>query len=148
MHLTFNNLSFTLYIWLIPWLGTSQVAQWQRICLTMQETWVRSLGQEDPLEEERATHCSMLAWKIPWTEEPGGLQCMRSGSVWHDCVTERACTPWLGQKSLSFLKTQVPLRIWWKFLSPIFPPIDLEIWIFNNNLFIKASLEAYVMPWG
>ena len=38
-----------------------------------QETWVRSLGWEDPLEKEMATHSSMLAWKIPWTEEPGGL---------------------------------------------------------------------------
>ena len=39
--------------------------------------WVRSLVQEDPLEEEMATHSSILAWKIPWTEEPGGLQAMR-----------------------------------------------------------------------
>ena len=43
-----------------------------------QEVQVQSLGQEDPLEEEMATHCSLLAWKIPWTEEPGGLQSMRS----------------------------------------------------------------------
>jgi len=41
---------------------------------TMQETWVRSLGQEDPQEEGMATHSSILAWKIPWTLEPGGLQ--------------------------------------------------------------------------
>ena len=40
----------------------------------MQETWVRSLGGEDSLEEEMATHSSVLAWRIPWTEEPGGLQ--------------------------------------------------------------------------
>ena len=40
----------------------------------MQETQVRSLGQEDPLEKEMATHSSILAWEIPWTEEPGGLQ--------------------------------------------------------------------------
>ena len=40
----------------------------------MRETWVRSLGQEDPLEEGMATHSSILAWRIPWTEEPGGLQ--------------------------------------------------------------------------
>ena len=39
----------------------------------MRETWVRSLGQEDPLEKEMATHSSILAWRIPWTEEPGGL---------------------------------------------------------------------------
>ena len=42
----------------------------------MQETRVRSLGQEDPLEEEMATHSSLLAWRIPWTEEPGGIQSM------------------------------------------------------------------------
>ena len=40
----------------------------------IQETWVRSLGQEDPLEEGMATHSSILAWRIPWTEEPGGIQ--------------------------------------------------------------------------
>ena len=43
-----------------------------------QQTWVRSLGQEDPLEEEMATLSSILAWKIPWTEEPGGLKSMGS----------------------------------------------------------------------
>ena len=40
----------------------------------VRETWVQSLGREDPLEKEMATHVSILAWKIPWTEEPGGLQ--------------------------------------------------------------------------
>ena len=44
----------------------------------MQETWVRSLVQEDPLEKEMATHSSILAWEIPWTEEPGGLQSVES----------------------------------------------------------------------
>ena len=42
----------------------------------MKETWVQSLGWEDPLEEEMATHCRILAWKIPWAEEPGGLWIM------------------------------------------------------------------------
>ena len=42
----------------------------------MQEAWVQSLGQEDPLEKEMATHSSILAWRIPWAEEPGGLQSM------------------------------------------------------------------------
>ena len=45
----------------------------ERICLTVQETCVRSLTGEDPLEKEMATHSSILAWEIPWTEEPGGL---------------------------------------------------------------------------
>ena len=51
---------------------------------TMQETQVQSLGQEDLLEKEMATHSSILAWKIPWTEEPGGLQSMGSQRVGHD----------------------------------------------------------------
>ena len=50
----------------------------------MQETRVQSLGREDPLEEGMATHPGILAWRIPWTEEPGGLQSMRSQRVGHD----------------------------------------------------------------
>ena len=50
----------------------------------MQETWVQSLSQENPLEEGMATHTSILAWKIPWTEEPGGLQSKESKRVGHD----------------------------------------------------------------
>ena len=52
-------------------------------CLPRQETQVRSLGWEDPLEEERATHSSILAWRIPWTEEPDGLQAMGLQRVGH-----------------------------------------------------------------
>ena len=50
----------------------------------MQETWVESLGREDPLEQGMATHSSILAWRIPWTEEPGRLQFMESHRVGHD----------------------------------------------------------------
>ena len=50
----------------------------------MQETWVRSLGREDLLEKGMAIHSSILAWKIPWTGEPGGLQSMGSQRVGHD----------------------------------------------------------------
>jgi len=54
-------------------------------CLSaVQETRVRSLGQEDPLEKEMATHCSTLVWKIPWMEEPSGLQSMGSLRVGHN----------------------------------------------------------------
>ena len=55
----------------------------------MQETQVLSLGQEDPLEEEMATHSSIIAWEIPWTEEPGGLQSMGSRRVGYDLVTKQ-----------------------------------------------------------
>ena len=50
----------------------------------MQETWVQSLGREDPLEKEVTAHSSILAWEIPWTAEPGGLQSMRLQRVGHD----------------------------------------------------------------
>ena len=50
----------------------------------MQETWVQSLGQEDPLEKGMATHSTILAWRIPWTEESGGLQSIDSQRVRHD----------------------------------------------------------------
>ena len=54
--------------------GASLVAQRLKRLPAMLETWVRSLGREDPLEKEMATHSSILAWRIPWVEEPGGLQ--------------------------------------------------------------------------
>ena len=54
----------------------------------MQETWVRSLGQKDPLKEEMATHSNILAWEILWTEELGGLQSTESQRVGHGQVTE------------------------------------------------------------
>jgi len=62
----------------------SLVAQRVKRLPTMQETWVWSLGQADPLEKEMATHSSTLAWKIPWTEKPGRLQSMGSQRVGHD----------------------------------------------------------------
>ena len=96
--------------------GTSLVVQWLRLCTynvrmalalhlvaafllgfsggsesktlpTMQDPWVRSLGWEDPLEKGMATHSSILAWRIPWTEEPVRLQTMGSKRVGHDWVT-------------------------------------------------------------
>ena len=59
---------------------TTLVAQMVKNLPAMQDTWIRSLGWEDPLEKEMATHSSILAWRIPWTEEPGGLRSMGSQS--------------------------------------------------------------------
>ena len=67
-----------LYSW------TSLVTQLVKNLPAMWETWVHSLGWEDPLEEGMATHSSILAWRTPWTEEPGGLQSMESQRVGHD----------------------------------------------------------------
>ena len=62
----------------------SVVAQSGKNLPALQETQVRSLGQEDPLEKKMATHSSILAWRTPWTEEPGGLQSMGLQRVQHD----------------------------------------------------------------
>jgi len=64
--------------------GASLVAQTVKNLPAMQETWVQSLGQKDPLEKRKAAHSSILAWKIPWKEKPGGLQPMKSQRVRHD----------------------------------------------------------------
>ena len=72
MRLTYNNLQ------------VSHVAQLVKNLPAVQETWVRSLGWEDPLEKEMETHSSILVWKISWTEEPGGLQSMGLQRVGHD----------------------------------------------------------------
>ena len=66
------------------WECYSLVAQRLKHLPAMRETWVRSLGWEDPLEKEMATHSSILAWRIPWTEKPGGLQFRGSQRVGHD----------------------------------------------------------------
>ena len=65
-------------------LWASLVAQRLKRLPAMRETWVRSLGREDLLEKEMATHYSILAWRIPWTEEPGGLYSTGSQRVGHD----------------------------------------------------------------
>ena len=64
--------------------GASLVAQMVKNLPAKQETWVQPLGQEDPMQKEMATHSSILAWRIPWTEEIGGLQSMGSQRVRQD----------------------------------------------------------------
>ena len=76
---TFLNLEFVL-----PFAGASLVAQRIKHLPAMQETCVQSRGWEDPLEKEMATHSSILAWRIPWTEEPEGLQSTGLQRVGHD----------------------------------------------------------------
>ena len=69
---------------IMPLDGASLVVQTIKSLPAMQETWVLSLGQEDPLEKGMATYSSILVWRIPWTEETGGLQSMGSQRVRHD----------------------------------------------------------------
>ena len=101
----------------------------------MQETWVQSLGREDPLEKEMATHSSILAWRIPWTEEPGGLQSTGSQRVGHD---------WVTSLSLSLVAQMV------KHLSTM-----RETWvqslgwedILEKEVATHSSILAWKIPW-
>ena len=83
----FTVLFADMYVCIQPfyvYLFRSLVAQMVKRLSTVRDTWVRSLGREDPLEKEMAIHSSTIAWKIPWTEEPGRLQSMGSRRVGHD----------------------------------------------------------------
>ena len=81
---------------------TMPVAQMVKRLPATRETWVRSLGREDPLEKEMAIHSSTIAWQIPWTEEPGRLQSMGSQRARHDWVTSLSlsCTKQISSENL------------------------------------------------
>ena len=93
--------AFFKYYFMLSWqwalLSGSAVKNLSAIQV-MKEMLVQSLGQEVTLEEEMATHCSILAWKIPWTERPGGLRSIWSQGVEHDWVTEHILTIYLKKK--------------------------------------------------
>ena len=77
-------MSLYISLWFVPIVYTSCVARLVKILPAMRETWVQFLDWEVPLEKEIATHSSILAWKIPWTEEPGGLLSIPLKRVSHD----------------------------------------------------------------
>ena len=123
---------------------TSLVAQTVKCLPTMRETWVWYLGQEDPLEKEMAAHTSTLAWKIPWTEEPGRLQPKGSQRVWHNWATSLSLYQVKGD--LYCLNAKNIFCIYW------IGSYDLIIWfpfIFNVGSYIKrfanvgTSLHSY-----
>ena len=93
-----------------------------------QETWVWSLGREDPLEEEVVTHCSILAWKIPWTEEPGRLQFKGLQRVKHNWANKQASceAEWCG--CLQSLVKHRCLDLWFGFF--FFPPNNFAFWVY------------------
>ena len=95
--IVFLPLYLKIYLYVFTWVRASLVAQRLKHLPAMRETWVRSLGWEDPLEKEMATHSSTLAWRIPWREEPGRLQSMGSQRVGHDWVTSLTSLTYLCQ---------------------------------------------------
>ena len=84
-------------------LRASLLAQTVKHLSTRWETWVRALGWEDPLEKEMAIHSSTIAWKIPWTEEPGRLQSMGSQTVRHNLATSLSLSLYVSKREVSIL---------------------------------------------
>ena len=108
----------------------------------MRETWVCTLGWEDPLEKEMAIHSSTLAWKIPWTEEPGRLQSMGSQRVGHEWAAEHTQLRInMGSSEFCFCKFAWNLRI--VFLFSPFPHYQhLSVTDSNNAFKITSLLEV------
>ena len=106
-------------VWLLlyrcPW--ASLVPQLVKNLPATQQTWVQSPSWEDPLEKEMATHCSILAWEIPWTEELDRLQSMGSQWVRHNLATKPP------------LPQYMPLERWWK-SSGIWPQ-NWQLWLYS-----------------
>ena len=102
----------------ILYLRASLVAQTVKNLTAMQETWVWSLGWEDHLGEEMATYSGILAWRIPWTEEPGGLQSTGSQRVWHNWATNththtHTHTHKIGWDRCQSLESQTESFVYW-----------------------------------
>ena len=128
------------------------MGHWVKNLLAVQETQVWSLGQEDPLEKEMATHSSILAWRIPWTEEPGRLQCMGSQRVRHDWAT---ITHSFQRREILVFWTDAPSNYIYSslflFLTPNLcysPPFSIPDWIGSETgiedlLWVKNCTE-----WG
>ena len=108
----------------IDLLWTHCMAQTVKRLPAVRETWVQSLGWEDPLEKQMATHSSTLAWRIPWMEEPGGLQSMGSQRVGHHWATSLSLELWLdfNKHTEHDLKNECgckeSISVWWGSKDP------------------------------
>ena len=124
-------------------LGASLVAQTVNRLPTMRETWVRALGWEDPLEKEMATHSSILAWKIPWTEVPGRLQFMGLQRVAHDWATSLSLSTLLCLENsfscMTLLTCQVPGET-------VLSPWEVESLVSNRTLWISLWQLYFIYP--
>ena len=113
------------------------MAQWYRICLPKQETQVWSLGWEDPLEKEMATHSSNLAWETPWTEEPG-LQSTGSQRVRHGWMTKHQQLPHLPELFRGLAVGLGGGRSIW---------VDYLYFYLLNWLYVRHLLRVPITPW-
>ena len=119
----------------------------------MRETWVWSLGWEDPLEKEMATHSSTLAWRIPWREEPGRLQSMVSQRVGHEWATSLTHSV-KGFGVVNKAEVDVFLELFCFFYDPMdvgnlilcssgFSESSLNMWKFTGHILLKPGLENF-----
>ena len=120
-------------------LWTFLVAQMVNNLPAMQETWVRSLGQEDPLEKGMATHFSILAWRNPWTEEPDGLQSMGLQRVGHAWTTNTFST------KVEFSSVQSLGRVQ-LFATPLTAARQASLSITNSRSSLRLTSIELVMP--
>ena len=114
---------------------------------TMREIWIRSVGWEDPVDKEMATHSSTLAWKIPWAAEPGGLESMGSPRVWHNWATplfhlasflSHSCFHFCKRLAyISFLLSSYVVYLYW------FVEILCIIWILIHVVFTYVSIYVF-----
>ena len=116
----------------------------------MQETQVQSLGWEDPLEKGMATHSSVLAWRIPWTEEPGGLQSMGSRRVGQDWATSTDWVPWVIQQIpigylFTYVHSSTPRAVYLT-LSLFSSPLSITLFSASPLLFCKQIHQYVFLP--
>ena len=149
-HGLFKKINTVLYNWQRH--STSLVAQTVKHLPTMQETRVQSLGQKDLLEKEMATHSKILAWKIPWMEDPGRLQSMGSQRVGHNWVTSLSnlTIGWIQGYRIGNSE-----RLLWRFehtgTNPLQMPKDNFIWLFyclvEKAMAPHSRTLAWKIPW-
>ena len=115
---------------------SSLVAQMVKNPPAKQEIQVQSLGQEDPLKNEMATHSRILPWRIPWKEGPGGLHFMGSQRVEHDWVTKHACT----------LTNLVNQTVWDSLSSHLFSRLSLCVNVKKRKTYLKPETTSSLCP--
>ena len=133
------------YLIQLIYVGASLVAQMVNNLPAVQETQAQSLGQDDPREKEMAMHSRILAWRIPWTKEPGGLQSMGSQRVGHNWVTKHS-----HRETNQILETVVDFFLFWSWITFGSYSTFSSLGFFNlGNIITKApedlreAAEAY-----
>ena len=119
----------------------------------MQETQVRSLGRESPMEEKMATHSRSFAWKIPWIEEPGGLQSMGSQRIGHDWMTSTFSG--VKQSEISYTYAYVHFFFFWDLFPPCKPLVPCAIcrflaitYFIYSSAYMSITISQFITPFN